>query len=76
VGAIDGIESDGRNGYIVTDIRSSKVLHVSASGEVRDLLQLAGGAADLAVVPARRLAIVPHLNENRVAAYDISAALK
>jgi hypothetical protein len=76
IGAIDGIERDGRGGYIVTDTRASKVLQITPTGEVRQLLQLSGGAADLAVVVARKLAIVPLLRENKVAAYDISAAWK
>ena len=34
------------------------------------------GTADLAFVPAGNVAIVPHMNENKVAAYDLSDALK
>jgi len=72
---IDGVELDGRGGYIVTDYLQGKVIQVSAAGEARDLRTFKPGTADLAFVsPA--VAIVPHMNENQVAAYDLSEVLK
>ena len=73
---IDGLELDGRGGYIVTDYLAGKVLHVSATGESRELRTFQAGTADLAFVTAGNVAIVPHMNENKVAAYDLSEALK
>ena len=37
---IDGVESDGRGGYIVTDWPAGKVFQVRANGEVRELREL------------------------------------
>jgi hypothetical protein len=76
VGALDGLESDGRGGYIVTDFSGARVLHITASGEVHPLHQLSGSAADLAVLPAQKLIVVPDLQGSRVAAYDLSNVLK
>ena len=73
---IDGVELDGRGGYIVTDYLKGKVMQVSATGEVRDLRTFMAGTADLAFVPAGNVAIVPHMNENRVASYDLSDMLQ
>ncbi len=73
---IDGLELDGRGGYVVTDYLAGKVLHVSAAGESRELRTFPAGTADLAFVTAGNVAIVPHMNENKVAAYDLSEALK
>ena len=73
---IDGLELDGRGGYIVTDYLAGKVLHVSGSGESRELRAFMPGTADLAFVTAGNVAIVPHMNDNKVAAYDLSEALK
>ena len=70
VGALDGVESDGSGGFIVTDFRAAKVLHITPKGEVHDLKQLSGSAADLAVVPGKRMLIVPDLQGNAVSAYD------
>lgn len=73
---IDGVELDGRGGYIVTDWLAGKVLQVDASGEARELRQFMPGTADHAFVPAGNVLIVPHMNENKVAAYDLSDVLK
>jgi hypothetical protein len=73
---IDGVESDGAGGFLVSDYLSGRVHHVLASGQSRVLLQFAAGAADLGFVPATRTVVMPHMNDNRVAAYDVSALLK
>ena len=75
VGGIDGIEPDGRGGLLVTDVFGRRLLHVAPSGAVRTLVQFDGGGADFGYIAARRLAIVPFLNESRVAAYDLTALL-
>ncbi len=76
VGNFDGIESDGKGGFIATDYLAGKLLHISPKGEVRTIRQFMQGTADLAFIPSSRLAIIPHMNENRIAAWDISDALK
>jgi hypothetical protein len=76
VGGIDGIEADGRGGLLVTDVIGQRLLHVNKGGDVRVLAKFSAGGADFGYVPARRLAIVPFLFGNSVAAYDLTAALK
>ena len=73
---IDGVELDGRGGFVVTDYPAGKVLQVSAAGETRELRQFMPGTADIAFVPAGNVLVVPHMNENKVAAYDLSDVLK
>jgi len=73
---IDGVERDGRGGYIVTDWAAGKVLQVGPTGTVRELRTFAQGTADHAFVAASRILIVPHMSENKVAAYDLSDVLK
>jgi len=73
---IDGVESDGRGGYLVSDYLAGKILRISATGESRELKQFMPGAADIGFIPSINAVIVPHMNENKVAAYDISEALK
>ncbi|MEQ1760066.1 MAG: hypothetical protein ABL986_17250 [Vicinamibacterales bacterium] len=75
-GNIDGIESDGRGGFLISDYLAGKVLHVSSTGESSLVRQFKPGAADIGLVAARNILLVPHMNENQVAAYDISDALK
>jgi hypothetical protein len=76
IGGIDGIESDGRGGYLVTDVFGSRLLHVAASGAARPILQFTTAGADFGYIPARQIAIVPYLFGNSVAAYDLSSALR
>lgn len=73
---IDGLERDGRGGYIVSDFIAGKVMQVSATGETRQLRQFMPGNADIAFVPAGNILIVPHMNENTIASYDLSDVLK
>jgi hypothetical protein len=73
---IDGVELDGRGGYIISDYLQGKVMQVTASGEVRDLRQFKPGAADIAFVSGANVLLVPHMNENTVASYDLSDVLK
>jgi hypothetical protein len=76
VGGVDGIEPDGRGGVILTDVFGRRIVHVPASGQTRVLAQLPGGGADFGFIPGRNVAIVPYLNEHKVEAYDLSAALR
>ena len=76
LGNLDGLELDGRGGYIVTDYPKGALLHVTSAGDSTVVRQFKPGAADLAFVPTGNIAIVPHMNENTIAAYDISDALK
>jgi sugar lactone lactonase YvrE len=73
---IDGLESDGAGGYIISDYMQGKVYQVTAAGEARELRQFKPGAADIAFVPGTKVLLVPHMNENTVASYDLSAELK
>ncbi len=76
VGGVDGIEPDGRGGFLITDVFGSRIVHVPASGAPRTVLQLAAAGADFGYIPATRMAIVPFLFGNSVSAYDLTAALE
>jgi hypothetical protein len=76
LGNLDGLELDGRGGYILTDYPKGLLLHVTSAGESHTIREFKPGAADLAFVPTGNIAIVPHMNENTIAAYDLSDALK
>jgi len=76
VGGIDGIEPDGRGGLLVTDVIGQRLLHVNKGGDVHVLAKFSAGGADFGYVAKHRLAVVPFLFDNSVAAYDLTAALK
>lgn len=72
---IDGLESDGKGGYIVSDYLAGKILNISGSGAVTTLATFMPSTADIAFIAADKRLIVPHMNENKIVAYDISGAL-
>jgi sugar lactone lactonase YvrE len=71
IGTPDGVEHDGRNGFVLSDVAGGRILHVAANGDVRVLRQMAPQPADICYIPARRLLVVPHLGQNKVAAYEL-----
>ena len=73
---IDGVELDGRGGFIVSDYLVGKIYQVSATGEAREVQTFMPGTADIAFVPAGNILVVPHMNENKIGSYNLSAALK
>jgi hypothetical protein len=76
IGGIDGIESDGRGGFLVTDVFGMRLLHVSASGTSQTLFRFTAAGADFGYIASRQIAVVPFLFSNGVAAYDLGAVLK
>jgi hypothetical protein len=73
---IDGVESDGRGGYLVSDYLKGQILRIGPGGDSRTIQTFTAGTADIGFVPSINAVIVPHMNENKVGAYDVSAALK
>ena len=75
-GNLDGVESDGKGGYIVTDFKAGKVLRISPSGTVNVLMTFPQGAADHAFLADRGLLILPEMLENKLTAFDLSKAVR
>jgi sugar lactone lactonase YvrE len=72
IGTPDGVEHDGHNGFVLSDVGAGRILQVAPDGSVKMLRQLAPQAADICYIPGRHLLIVPHLGLNKVAAYDLN----
>lgn len=70
VGNLDGLESDGKGGYWVSDWIAGKVFHFAANGNAAVWLQLEQGSADLGIVPGKWL-LVPMMLDNEVRAYAL-----
>jgi sugar lactone lactonase YvrE len=71
-----GLESDGMGGYIISDPTTGKLLQVSAKGEVHLVRQFKPGTGYFAYIVGDKTAIIPHMTENKIAAYDVSDAVK
>ena len=73
LGNIDGVEQEARGGFLVTDYLAGKLIQVSQDGESRVVRTFKPGLADHTFLYAQGdILIAPHMNENTVAAYDIS----
>jgi len=75
-GNLDGVELDGKGGYVITDWKAGKVLHVTKDGETKTILEGFQGAADHAYLADKNLVILPRMVENTVTAYDLSKLKK
>ncbi len=71
IGNLDGIESDGNNGYYVTDWITGKLYQINKSGDAKLLLELEQGMADHEVILEMNLILLPMMNNNKVLAYKI-----
>lgn len=70
LGNLDGLESDGKKGYWVSDWLAGKIFHVAADGSSKVWLQLEQGAADLGIVPGKVL-LVPMMLTDELRAYAL-----
>ncbi len=70
-GNLDGLESDGAEGYIVSDWMAGKVFRVS-KGKVTELTKGYKGSADLGFVEKTRMMILPAMAENRVLGFKVA----
>jgi len=73
LGNLDGLEADGRGGHIVTDWVSGDVYRIR-KGEVKTIMKLPKGAADIAFLTARDRLVMPRMLENQITAFDLKPA--
>lgn len=71
VGALDGLEADGKGAYLVTDFKAGKLYRIMASGRVETLLELSAGSADLEHAHSEDLVVIPIMHENKAVAYRV-----
>jgi sugar lactone lactonase YvrE len=71
VGKLDGLVRDPKGGYYVTDWPAGGLLHISDSGETRQLLDLEQGSADLGAIPERDLLLIPMMMNNKIVAWKV-----
>lgn len=70
-GNLDGIEADGKGGFLVSDWIAGKVFRVSKSGGVKVIMEFPKGAADLAFLTDRQWLILPEMLENKLTAFQL-----
>lgn len=71
VGNLDGVEGNDEIGFYVTDWFNGALFHISAKGEVEQLLDFNKGSADHDLIENENLLIIPQMKENKLFAYKI-----
>ncbi len=71
IGNLDGIESDGKGAYFVTDWTGAKLYKVKKNGKFKVLAEVGKGAADHEVILDKNLIIIPIMAEGKVIALKI-----
>ena len=71
VGNLDGVEPDGKGGFLVTDWFNGGLYRFAPDGRSKKLLDLNKGSADLLVTDGGTLAIIPMMLDNKVSAYKV-----
>ncbi|MGI9420850.1 MAG: SMP-30/gluconolactonase/LRE family protein [Geminicoccaceae bacterium] len=71
VGNLDGVEADGKGGYLVTDWMSGGLYRFAADGSSELLMDLNQGSADHEVIEADGIAVIPMMMDGKVTAYQV-----
>jgi len=71
IGNLDGVESDGNDGYYVTDWMDGKLYQINKAGDATLLLELEQGMADHEVILEKNLILLPMMKNDKVLAYKI-----
>ena len=75
IGNLDGIESDGKVSYYVTDCSKTELYKIKKSGSAKMIKKLGDdgkGAADHEVILDKNLMIIPIMVENKLIALNIN----
>ena len=75
IGNLDGVESDGKGSYFVTDWGATKLYRINKNGRAKLLKKLGEdgkGAADHEVILDKNLMIIPIMVENKLVALNIN----
>lgn len=73
LGHLDGLEIDSKGNFLVSDWIAGKVYRVKPNnGKSEVLIYGFKGSADIGIIPANQILLVPRMNENKVSAYALS----
>ncbi len=71
VGNLDGVESDGKDGYYVSDWMVGKLFHFDAQGEATEIMKLKQGSADNLYLAEQHLLLIPMMLDNELKAFEL-----
>ncbi len=71
IGTLDGLESDGKGNFLVTDFVAGKLYRIRADGTFTELADIDETSADLEVLDKGATVVIPFLVGDKVVAYSI-----
>jgi hypothetical protein len=71
IGNLDGIVKLDNQNFLVTDWMNGKLMQVSTDGEIKTLLELGQGSADMLYMHNEKLLLIPQMLTNKLLAYNI-----
>lgn len=71
IGNLDGIAKLDNSTFLVTDWYQGKLIKASANGDVKVLLELGQGSADISYLRSKRLLLIAHMLEGKLIAYAV-----
>jgi sugar lactone lactonase YvrE len=75
-GNLDGLESDGKGGWLVSDWVAGTLFQLDRRGQPTTLIDLPPGSADIGTIPEKGIVLVPLMMDGKVQAYGISPPSK
>jgi len=71
VGNLDGLESDGKGNWLVTDWIAGALFRIDSEGNADMLLDMNQGSADIGVINDKNMVLVPMMMDNKVIAVTL-----
>lgn len=71
IGNLDGLVKLDSQSFLVTDWMNGKLMQVSTNGEIKTILELGQGSADMLYIRNKKLLLIPQMLKNKLLAYTI-----
>ena len=71
IGALDGLERNGRNGFYATDFNAGALYNVNPDGSFETVLDFAAGSADMDQFNNGHTVVIPQMLENEISGYSV-----
>lgn len=71
IGALDGLERNGRDGFYATDFNAGALYNINRDGSFEMVLDLKAGSADLDQFNNGHTVVIPQMLENEIEGYSV-----
>jgi sugar lactone lactonase YvrE len=71
IGALDGLERNGRDGFYATDFNAGALYDIHKDGSFETLLDLKAGSADMDQFNNGHTVVIPQMLENEIEGYSV-----